>query len=83
MRLLAILFELEVNVIFAGYPEWRWPRQGRQRVSIPTVAVDLESDPLAMRYIESLALPGWQFDQGCFLIFGESAAVKFRGRQVS
>src|SRR6478672_8844267 len=51
------LVRLDVNVIFAGYPE-AVAAARKATSSIPTVAVDLESDPLAMRYIESLARPG-------------------------
>jgi putative ABC transport system substrate-binding protein len=48
---------LNVNVIFAGYPEALVAARHATN-SIPTVAVDLESDPLAMGYIKSLARPG-------------------------
>jgi len=51
------LVQLEVNVIFAGYPEAVAAARNATS-SIPTVAVDLESDPLAMGYIKSLARPG-------------------------
>jgi putative tryptophan/tyrosine transport system substrate-binding protein len=51
------LVRLEVNVIFAGYPEAIAAARNATS-SIPTVAVDLESDPVAMGYIKSLAHPG-------------------------
>jgi putative ABC transport system substrate-binding protein len=51
------LVRLEVNVIFAGYPEAIAAARNATS-SIPTVAVDMESDPVAKRYIESLAHPG-------------------------
>ena len=51
------LVRLEVNVIFAGYPESVAAARNATS-SIPTVAVDLESDPVAMGYIKSLARPG-------------------------
>ena len=51
------LVRLEVNVIFAPHPEAI--AAARNATSgIPTVAVDMESDPVAMRYIKSLAHPG-------------------------
>ena len=51
------LVRLEVSVIFAGYPE---ALVGARNATsgIPTVTVDLESDPIAMGYIKSLARPG-------------------------
>ena len=51
------LARLDVNVIFAGYPE-AVAAARKATSSIPTVAVDLESDPIAMGYIKSLARPG-------------------------
>jgi putative tryptophan/tyrosine transport system substrate-binding protein len=51
------LVRLEVNVIFAGYPEALIAARDATS-SVPTVAVDLESDPVAMGYIKSLARPG-------------------------
>ena len=51
------LVRLEVSVIFAGYPESLVGARNATS-SIPTVAVDLESDPVAMGYIKSLARPG-------------------------
>src|SRR6476646_3720775 len=50
------LVRLEVNVIFAGHPEAVAAARNATS-SIPTVAVDMESDPVAMRYIKSLAHP--------------------------
>jgi len=46
-----------VNVIFAATPEAVAAARNATS-SIPTVAVDMESDPVAMRYIKSLAHPG-------------------------
>jgi putative tryptophan/tyrosine transport system substrate-binding protein len=51
------LVRLEVSVIFAGYPESLVGARNATS-SIPTVTVDLESDPIAMGYIKSLARPG-------------------------
>jgi putative tryptophan/tyrosine transport system substrate-binding protein len=51
------LVRLEVSVIFAAYPEALVGARNATS-SIPTVAVDLESDPVAMGYIKSLARPG-------------------------
>jgi putative ABC transport system substrate-binding protein len=51
------LVRLEVNVIFAGYPEALTAARNATS-SVPIVAVDLESDPVAMGYIKSLARPG-------------------------
>jgi putative ABC transport system substrate-binding protein len=51
------LVRLEVNVIFAPHPEAVAAARNATS-SIPTVAVDMESDPVAMRYIKSLAHPG-------------------------
>jgi ABC-type uncharacterized transport system substrate-binding protein len=48
---------LDVNVIFAGYPEAIVAARSAT-TSIPIVAVDMESDPVAMKYIKSLARPG-------------------------
>jgi putative ABC transport system substrate-binding protein len=51
------LVRLKVNVIFAATPEA--VAAARNATSnIPIVGVDLESDPLAMGYIKSLARPG-------------------------
>jgi putative tryptophan/tyrosine transport system substrate-binding protein len=51
------LVRREVSVIFAAYPE---SLEGARNAtsSIPTVTVDLESDPVATGYIKSLARPG-------------------------
>ena len=51
------LVRLKVNVIFAATPEAVAAARSATS-SIPTVAVDLESDPVAMGYIKSLARPG-------------------------
>ena len=51
------LVRLKVNVIFAATPEAVAAAKSATS-SIPTVAVDLESDPLAMGYVKSLARPG-------------------------
>ena len=59
------LVRLKVNVIFAATPEAVAAARSATS-SIPTVALDLESDPLAMGYIKSLARPGGNFT-GMFL----------------
>jgi putative tryptophan/tyrosine transport system substrate-binding protein len=46
-----------VNVIFAATPETFVPARNAT-TSIPIVALDLESDPLAKGYVKSLARPG-------------------------
>ena len=51
------LVRLEVNVILASGPEAIAAARSATS-SIPIVGVDLESDPLAMGYIKSLARPG-------------------------
>jgi putative tryptophan/tyrosine transport system substrate-binding protein len=51
------LVRREVNIIFAGYPEAVVAARNATN-GIPIVAVDLESDPVAMGYIKSLARPG-------------------------
>ena len=70
------LVGLQVNVIFAGYPE-SIAAARKATSSIPTVAVDLESDPIALGYIESLARPGGNLT-GMFLDFPELS-----GKQVA
>jgi putative ABC transport system substrate-binding protein len=70
------LVRLEVNVIFAGYPESIAAARSATS-SIPTVAVDLESDPVAMGYIKSLAHPGGNLT-GMFLDLPELS-----GKQVA
>jgi putative ABC transport system substrate-binding protein len=51
------LVRLNMNVIFAPTPESvAAPRNAT--TSIPIVALDLESDPLAKGYLKSLARPG-------------------------
>jgi putative ABC transport system substrate-binding protein len=70
------LVRREVNVIFAGYPE-SIAAARKATDSIPTVAVDLESDPVAMGYIKSLAHPGGNLT-GMFLDFPELS-----GKQVA
>jgi ABC-type uncharacterized transport system substrate-binding protein len=47
----------KVNVIFASTPDAIIATRSATS-AIPTVAVDLESDPIAMGYIKSLARPG-------------------------
>src|SRR5262249_14981311 len=48
---------LNVNVIFAANPEAL--AEARNATSnIPIVGIDLEHDPVAMRYVKSLAHPG-------------------------
>jgi putative ABC transport system substrate-binding protein len=59
------LVRLKVNVIFAGTPE-AGAAARNATTSIPIVGVDLESDPLAMGYVKSLARPGGNFT-GMFL----------------
>jgi putative ABC transport system substrate-binding protein len=59
------LVRLKVNVIFAGTPE-AGAGARNATTSIPIVGVDLESDPLAMGYVKSLARPGGNFT-GMFL----------------
>ena len=51
------LVRLNVNVIFAPTPEAGAAARNATN-SIPIVALDLESDPLAMGYVKSLARPG-------------------------
>lgn len=53
----ADLVRRDVNVIFAGYPEAIAAARNATS-SIATVAVDMESDPVAKGYIKSLAHPG-------------------------
>ena len=55
----------KVNVIFAPTPE-AGAAARNATASIPIVGVDLESDPLAMGYVKSLARPGGNFT-GMFL----------------
>ena len=54
------LVRLKVNVIFAVAPESVAAASSATK-SIPIVALDLESDPLAMGYVKSLA-PRRQYD---------------------
>src|SRR5262249_34489737 len=51
------LVRLKVNVIFAPTPESGAAARNATN-SIPIVALDLESDPLAMGYVKNLARPG-------------------------
>ncbi len=51
------LVRLKVNVIFAATPEAVAAARSATS-SIPIVGIDLESDPLALGYIKSLARPG-------------------------
>jgi hypothetical protein len=51
------LVRLNVNVIFAPTPE-AGAAAKNATTSIPVVALDLESDPLAKGYVKSLARPG-------------------------
>jgi putative ABC transport system substrate-binding protein len=53
----ADLVRLNVNVIFASTPE-AVVAVRIATTSIPVIALDLESDPLAMGFIKSLARPG-------------------------
>jgi putative ABC transport system substrate-binding protein len=59
------LIRRKVNVIFAATPE-AGAAARNATPSIPIVGVDLESDPLAMGYVKSLARPGGNFT-GMFL----------------
>jgi putative ABC transport system substrate-binding protein len=59
------LVRLKVNVIFAGTPE-AGAAARNATTNIPIVGVDLESDPLTMGYVKSLARPGGNFT-GMFL----------------
>lgn len=67
--------QLGVNVIFAGYPEAVVAARNATS-TIPIVAVDLESDPIARGYVESLARPGGNLT-GLFLDLPE-----INGKQV-
>jgi putative ABC transport system substrate-binding protein len=71
----ADLVRRDVNVIFAGYPEAIAAARSATS-SIATVAVDMESDPVAKGYIKSLAHPGGNLT-GMFLDLPELA-----GKQV-
>jgi putative ABC transport system substrate-binding protein len=51
------LVRLNVNVIFVPTPESGAAARNATN-SIPIVALDLESDPLAMGYVKSLSRPG-------------------------
>ena len=51
------LVRLNAKVIFAGSPE-AVDAARNATTSIPTVALDLERDPVALGYVESLAHPG-------------------------
>ena len=51
------LVQLNVSVIFAPTPE-SGAAVRNQTTTIPIVAIDLESDPLAKGYVKSLARPG-------------------------
>ena len=51
------LVRRNVNVIFAGSPE-AVDAARNATSSVPTVAIDLERDPVAMGYVENLAHPG-------------------------
>jgi putative ABC transport system substrate-binding protein len=64
--LAAELVQLQVQVIFAGGPTpLRAARQAT--TTIPIVAIDLETDPVAMGFAASLARPGgkrhWNFSR--------------------
>ncbi len=51
------IVQRKVNAIFASTPDAIVATRSATS-TIPTVAVDLESDPIAMGYIKSLARPG-------------------------
>ncbi len=53
----ADLVRRNVNAIFASTPQ-AVAVMARKITTIPVVALDLESDPLAMGYVNSLARPG-------------------------
>jgi putative ABC transport system substrate-binding protein len=59
------LVRRQVNVIFAASPEMAAAARSATN-SIPIVAIDLESDPIAIGYVKSLARPGGNFT-GMFL----------------
>jgi putative tryptophan/tyrosine transport system substrate-binding protein len=65
----ADLVRLNVNVIFASNPE-AVAAVRNATTSIPIVALDLESDPVAKGYVKSLARPGGNMT-GMFLDFPE------------
>jgi putative tryptophan/tyrosine transport system substrate-binding protein len=69
------LVQRNVNVIFALTPETVAAARN-ETTSIPIVALDLESDPVAMGYVESLARPGGNLT-GVFLDIPEMS-----GKQV-
>jgi putative ABC transport system substrate-binding protein len=69
------LARLNVNVIFAATPE-AVAAARNATTSIPIVALDLESDPVAMGYVETLARPGGNLT-GIFLDIPEMS-----GKQV-
>jgi putative tryptophan/tyrosine transport system substrate-binding protein len=62
----------KVNIIFAATPE-AGAAARNATTSIPIVGVDLESDPVAMGYVKSLARPGGNFT-GIFLDLPELSA---------
>jgi putative ABC transport system substrate-binding protein len=70
------LVRLEANVILAGYPEALAAARNAPS-SIPIVAVDFESDPVALGYIKSVARPGGNLT-GVFLDLPELS-----GKQVA
>jgi putative ABC transport system substrate-binding protein len=70
------LVRLKVEVIFAGSPEPIAPARNATS-SIPIVAIDLESDPVAKGYVKSLARPGGNLT-GMFLDIPELS-----GKQVA
>ena len=63
----ADLVRLNVNAIFAAGPA-ALAAVSKATTSIPVVAVDLESDPLAKGYVKSLARPRAVMSRECFLI---------------
>ena len=63
------LVRLNVKVIFAIGPP-SLAAAGKATASVPIVAIDLESDPVALGYVKSLAHPGGNIT-GAFLDFPE------------
>jgi putative ABC transport system substrate-binding protein len=78
------LVRLNVDVIFAVGPELL-TAASNATTSIPIVAVDLETDPLAKGYVKSLARPGGNIT-GIFLdlpeLIGKGAAQRYRSPEV-
>jgi ABC-type uncharacterized transport system substrate-binding protein len=67
------LVRLNVKVIFAIAPP-ALAAAAKATASVPIVAIDLESDPVALGYVKSLAHPGGNIS-GAFLDFPEAAGI--------